>query len=345
MSGAAELDVDSEAEVDITEAADTNAAEQTVERVAADIGFGSDLSAELGQVARELASTLHSQAQGGTLSVKTIVADSQTGIRLEASETGTATPDVEAAFTTGSPIGDSLSFELSTVTHTMDEVEIRTPDGADAGTRLVADRWLTPEYETTMPIPASIGAASRATSPAQPNGDAFIAKTWNDTTLVGVIDGLGHGPRAHDASTVARDYVERHAERPMASIFEGTDRACRGTRGVVMALAKFDWAEQTLTFGNVGNINVTVSGPEWTGFVVRRGVVGSNNPGVSVVTRDWDPTHTLVLHSDGISTRWKMNQIRKQRVEPAGAIANRLLEQYGKAGDDATALVVTEADD
>ncbi|MFA9518456.1 ATP-binding protein [Halopenitus sp. H-Gu1] len=345
MSGPADLVVATEIDIDVSESADASRAKHTVKRTAAEIGFESDISTELGVVATELATNLQTHAGGGTLSIKEIVAESQTGIRLESVDSGPGIQDIEAAFTTGSSTAGSLGLGLSIINQTMDEIEVTTPDGPASGTRLVADRWLTPEYETTKPSPVSIGAASRAISSEQSNGDAFIAKTWNDKTLVGVIDGLGHGSRAHQAATTARTYVESHAERPLASIFRGTDRACKGTRGVVMALARFDWAENTLTFANIGNINVKVSGPEWTGLVVRRGVVGGNNPGASVVTRDWDPGYTMVLYSDGISTRWKWSEIRERGDESAGAMANRLLKQYGKSDDDATALVVTDTND
>ncbi|MDR5657845.1 SpoIIE family protein phosphatase [Halodesulfurarchaeum sp. HSR-GB] len=201
------------------------------------------------------------------------------------------------------------------------------------------------DQEMPKQIPVSIGAATRPISKGVPNGDSYICKTWNDTTLVGVIDGLGHGPPAHQASTAAREYVESNAEKSLETVFRGTDRACRGTRGVVMALAKFDWTAETITFANVGNIKVRVAGPEWTRFIVRRGVIGGNNPGASVVTRDWDPSHTLVMFSDGVATGWEWQDIQQGGQETASTIANRLLEQYGKSDDDATALVVTQTND
>lgn len=194
-------------------------------------------------------------------------------------------------------------------------------------------------------IPVSIGAATRPLSSDDQNGDSFVATSWNDKTLVGVIDGLGHGRHAHKASSAARDYVESHVEKPLEPIFRGADEACSETRGVVMALAKFDWTAGTITFANVGNINVRVAGPEWTGLIVRRGVVGGNNLDISVVTEDWEPSYTLTMFSDGISTRWEWPDIRERAQDTASTLANRLLERYGKSDDDATALVVTESND
>lgn len=194
-------------------------------------------------------------------------------------------------------------------------------------------------------IPVSIGTATRPMSSDAPNGDSFVSKSWNDKTLVGLIDGLGHGGPAHEASTAARDYVESHVDESLGPIFRGASEACRGTRGVVMALAKFDWNAATVSFANVGNINVRVAGPEWTGFIVRRGVIGGNDPEASVVTEDWDPSYTLTMFSDGISTMWEWPDIRDTEQETASTMANRLLERYGKSDDDATALVVTGTND
>ncbi len=56
----------------------------------------------------------------------------------------------------------------------------------------------------------------------------------------------------------ARQYVESHYDLPLPAIFRGVGRACRATRGVVMALARFDWDQGRLSFASVGNIEVRV---------------------------------------------------------------------------------------
>jgi anti-sigma regulatory factor (Ser/Thr protein kinase) len=341
MSKPTDFAITDEVTVDVTETAEFTTARQSVERVAAELGFKTGDRTNLGDVAVELAANLHKHAGGGTLNIKRLSTGSRTGIRLEAHTPAPEIQNLEATFTTESATVESLGLGLSTVNQTMDELTVTTPKGTDSGTRLVADRWLLPKHRTSKPIPASIGAASRGISSDLPNGDAFIFKAWNDTALVGVIDGLGHGPQAHQASTTARDYIESHAEQPFKSIFRGTDHACNGTRSVVMALAKFDWTEETLTFANVGNIKVTVTGPEWTGFILRRGVIGGNSPEPAVVTREWRPSYTMILYSDGISTRREWDDVRENADASAGLIANRILKQYGESDDDATVLVVT----
>lgn len=331
--------------VAVDESADAVVARHAAERVAAAEGFEADAVDDIGLVATELAANIHEHGGGGTLAIKAIEDTSHAGIRLESVDAGPGIQDVETAFTSGASTAGSLGLGLAIVNQLMDEVKVSTPEGAGAGTRLVAERWLAPERACPGTSPAQVGAASRAVEGEAHNGDAFVVKTWDDRTLVCVIDGLGHGPLAHRAATAARNYVEAHFDRPLSAIFQGADRACKGTRGVVMAVARFDWAAETLTLANVGNIAARAAGPDRTGFVVRRGVVGGNHPEPSVVTRDWRPEYTMVLHSDGISTRWDWDDLRGAGDGSAGGIANWLLRTHGKAADDATALVVTEADD
>jgi hypothetical protein len=50
-----------------------------------------------------------------------------------------------------------------------------------------------------------------------------------------------------------------------------------------------------------------------------------------------------VLHSDGISTRWRWEDFSGLTEQPAATIAHRLLQALAKAEDDATVLVVTGA--
>jgi hypothetical protein len=84
------------------------------------------------------------------------------------------------------------------------------------------------------------GVATRPRTFGAVNGDAFVVKPWARSVLAGIIDGLGHGQFAHRAAQTARQYVESHFDQPLDQIFRGTGRACRATRGVVMALARFD---------------------------------------------------------------------------------------------------------
>src|SRR5437868_8197732 len=124
------------------------------------------------------------------------------------------------------------------------------------GLRIVCERWLGPKTARCITRGMACGVATRSCRFLPENGDAFVIKQWERGALAGIIDGLGHGQFARRASQTARFYVEQHFDQPLESLFRGVERACRTTRGVVMALAKFDLDEHKLTIANVGNIEV-----------------------------------------------------------------------------------------
>jgi serine/threonine protein phosphatase PrpC len=189
--------------------------------------------------------------------------------------------------------------------------------------------------------PLAFGVATRSRRHDEYNGDAFVVKQWAESALVGVIDGLGHGQLAHRAAWAARQYVESHFDLPLDQIFRGVDRACRSTRGVVMALARFDWGQDRLAFASVGNVEVRVfPSSALFPFSIRRGFMGLNAPKAMVTEHPWPPDHVLVLHSDGLRTHWNWQDFPGLAEQPAQALAQELLRLLAKEEDDATVLVV-----
>jgi serine/threonine protein phosphatase PrpC len=74
-------------------------------------------------------------------------------------------------------------------------------------------------------------------------------------------------------------------------------------------------------------------------FNVRRGVMGANAP-LPVVTRhDWNVDSILVLHSDGLRTNWRWEDLKLAQVS-ATVAAQRLLHVLARNDDDATVVVV-----
>jgi serine phosphatase RsbU (regulator of sigma subunit) len=168
-----------------------------------------------------------------------------------------------------------------------------------------------------------------------------VVKHWAGNTLVGIIDGLGHGEPAHIAAVAARNFVESHYDQPLDALFRGTAFACQGTRGCVMALARFDWERETITFASVGNIEARVIGSSVpVSFMLRRGIVGLNTPLAHVSEHTWEPENMLVLYSDGITTHWNWQDFPQLVGKPASLIAQGMLRTLAKSADDATILIV-----
>lgn len=330
----------------VVHGSDVNEARQRAQVMALTIGFDETASAEVALAVSELGANLLRHTKGGTLTLTPLVDGRRVGMQVISQDRGPGIADVEQALTDGFSTAGGLGYGLGAVNRLMDEFDIVSEPGTSEGTRIACKRWLRVDVRRTMPGPLTFGAASRPHPRMTENGDAFVIKCWGEGALVAVIDGLGHGPFAQHAAQTARQYVESHVDQPLDLIFRGVGRACRATRGVVMALARFDWGGTQLTFASIGNIEARVFGSvEPMNFAVRRGIVGVNAPNPAVTQHRWQPNYLLVLHSDGLTTRWRWEDFPGLGRTSASVIARRLLQALAKDDDDATVLVVKGGDE
>jgi serine/threonine protein phosphatase PrpC len=212
------------------------------------------------------------------------------------------------------------------------------------GTTVTVRRSVRPPLEAVLGSPFDVGVATAPLPGQRENGDDYIHMHWGTTNLVGVIDGVGHGPLAHAAAVSARQYVERHFDQPLDAIFRGTEVACRGSRGVVMALARLDWERRQLEFASVGNIEARVldANPA-DSMIARRGILGLMAPPPRTSLHDWPSHATLVLHSDGISVHWGEGLLDDVLRSSASVLADAILTRLRRGNDDATVVVMKRA--
>ena len=83
-----------------------------------------------------------------------------------------------------------------------------------------------------------------------------------------------------------------------------------GTRGGAAAVAQIDRARGLLRYAGVGNIGATLVGPERRrGLPSHNGIVGSIVGRVRGFEYEWTQGDVLVMHSDGLQSRWTMDGV------------------------------------
>lgn len=326
---------------------DVYVARRATRAMAVALGFDATVSEEVTLAVSELASNLVKHARGGTLTLTPLQEGGQAGLQVESRDRGPGIADVEQAMTDGFSTRGSLGYGLGAVNRLMDQLHITSQRGVEAGTRIVCTRWLRAGAPPAAARPLEFGAATRPYPTMPVNGDAFVIKRWSAHALVSVIDGLGHGPYAHRAAQAARHYVETHFDQPLEALFRGVGHACRATRGVVMALVHFDCGSHVVrySFASVGNIEVRLFGGQGReNFIIRRGILGGHAPNPRVTEHRWEPGQVLVLYSDGVASHWSWEDFPGLTNESVTAVAQRLLRALAREHDDATVVVVKEAE-
>jgi negative regulator of sigma-B (phosphoserine phosphatase) len=175
------------------------------------------------------------------------------------------------------------------------------------------------------------------------SGDLFTVKPVGSGMLVAVVDGLGHGPEAAAAARAAVAVLDRYDREPLVELVTRCHAALNGTRGVVMSLAFFDGATDSLTWLGVGNVEGVIlyrgadSGRPRASLVAPGGILGSALPRLQTQVYPFAPGTTLVFASDGIRSGFSDQLLIDASAQQ---IADQILARYAKDTDDALVLVV-----
>jgi negative regulator of sigma-B (phosphoserine phosphatase) len=171
------------------------------------------------------------------------------------------------------------------------------------------------------------------------SGDLHVVAEFTGGALVGVIDGLGHGPEAALAARAAARVLEDLAGEPLAALMARCHEALRGTRGAVMTLASFDARGSRMTWGGVGNVEgllLHAATGTHESIVLRGGIVGYRLPTLREVTVPISHGDTLILASDGIRGGFGEGA---SAVDAPRETAERILASHSRGSDDALVVV------
>jgi len=198
-------------------------------------------------------------------------------------------------------------------------------------------------HAPTWPARLEVGIAERAFAGERRSGDRAVLVAYEGGALVAAIDGLGHGDEAADAAAAAAEVLSARPDGEPVQLIEACHRALARTRGAVMTLAWFDLAAGHLSWTGVGNVDGRLvhagagPGAPTEGALTRGGVVGYSLPRIRVTGTDLEEGDVMVLATDGIDSGFG------QAIRGGGAaqvIADRILAEHGKAGDDALVVVL-----
>ncbi|MDQ8187584.1 ATP-binding protein [Pelagicoccus sp. SDUM812002] len=184
-----------------------------------------------------------------------------------------------------------------------------------------------------------------ATSLAKPgqsvSGDAWAIESWDRGLKVLLVDGLGHGPKAHQAATRAVDCFATVRDLEGESIMLALNEALKGTRGAVAAVAEVDNVAGSTRFTGMGNIfGRLINGTETSQLTSVSGTVGYNMRNPRSFEYPWFEDSMIILHSDGVGSRWDLGKFPGISYSRSSIIAGALLRGYRKVSDDSSIVCI-----
>jgi serine/threonine protein phosphatase PrpC len=184
-----------------------------------------------------------------------------------------------------------------------------------------------------------------ATSPLEGesrSGDLHVVKEFPGGTLIGVVDGLGHGVEAGETADEAVAELEAHAADDVVSLMTKCHERLRRMRGAAITLVSIRHRDLMMSWLAVGNVEAVVlrTGPAGASahesVVQRGGVVGFKLPRLQASATRLSPGDTLILATDGIRPGFTQGIAVREPIQRA---ADRILEDFRRTSDDALVLV------
>jgi negative regulator of sigma-B (phosphoserine phosphatase) len=167
------------------------------------------------------------------------------------------------------------------------------------------------------------------------NGDAALIRTSaTGDTLLAVVDGLGHGPEAAQASRKAIEVLTLMPfQQSVLDAMQEMHQELRGTRGAAATLCIVRaFKLEICAVGNVALMSTGCSVP----LVLSPGVLGHQVSRFRVGACEVRPGARLALLSDGISTRFRLEEYKQ--LPPQQACAE-IMSRYRRKEDDASVLI------
>jgi anti-sigma regulatory factor (Ser/Thr protein kinase) len=175
-------------------------------------------------------------------------------------------------------------------------------------------------------------------------GDGWAVREDRDGLALLLLDGLGHGPGAAEATRAGIEgFVGEPGLAPAAQITRLHERL-RPTRGAAAAVVRVDAHKGELSFAGVGNTQGFLDGGDRVRHLVpNNGTLGHEVLRVRQSSYPWPVAGILVLATDGLTTRLGLSAypgLRRHTPEVAAAV---LYRDFRRGHDDATVLVAVEA--
>ncbi len=155
----------------------------------------------------------------------------------------------------------------------------------------------------------ALGAVSLAMAGETQCGDAWSVDFTPDRSIYIVADGLGHGPSAAEAAREAVRVFEQAPHLPPVRILTDAHLALAKTRGAAVSIAEILHDKGVLNYAGVGNVaGVIHDQGKSRSMVSMNGTLGHSVGRIQHFSYPWEKTSALIMHSDGLATRWNMDQ-------------------------------------
>ncbi|MEY3760848.1 MAG: hypothetical protein RIR39_2339 [Pseudomonadota bacterium] len=315
-------------------------ARRLVIALSSDLGFDDLRTGQAALFVTELATNLvkYTAGAGGDLIFRSINEDGLTGLDILSLDCGPGIANIGKSLRDGSSDFGGFGTSLGVIRRLSSVFDIFSAPGK--GTVVFSRLWENVQLLSSL----AVGAVCLPVFGEQACGDAWAMKVDGDSTFFMLADGLGHGPDAAEAANQAVAIFLEQTPRHPAELLHLIHAGLRGTRGAVVVAAEVVPGKGVIRYAGVGNITgLILDGRVARNLVSHNGTAGIEARTIQEFSYPWTESSLLVLHSDGVATRWLLDDYPGLVQKHPALIAGVLFRDHRRLRDDST-VVVAKAD-
>lgn len=176
------------------------------------------------------------------------------------------------------------------------------------------------------------------------SGDVVFVQPQGDGVFAVLIDALGHGPEAHRLGVqliaALSEWLPEAVPPAPESALAVLHESARGTRGAAAAVAWLDTRTLDGWVAGVGNVRCRLFSAVTKTFEFGEGVLGQRVRTPRPIALALRPTDVVILFSDGVAGRFRLDDYPSLGLDPAPTIAFNVVNRFGKGLDDASCAVM-----
>ena len=344
------MDVNQHQRFAIADRSYLNLVKRDITKLAESYGFSEGEIGKINIIVSEIATNLvHHTTKGGEILVKPIGTDVKDikGIEILSIDQGPGMTDPERLMEDGVSTYGSAGEGLGAIKRQSSFFDYYTTP--ELGT-VILSRIFKPVKHSLIklkPGRLEIGSIMVAKNGETLCGDGWFYQPTDNHDYILALDGLGHGPEANEASSQG---IESFRKIPAASptdILRQIHNDIRRTRGAVGAVVRINDNDSELDFCGIGNIAgkiFSANGSNTIGvtknLISYNGILGHNIPNsLHNQQTEWHTGKLMVLHSDGIKSRWDLSRYPDLHRHDPSMIAAVIYRDYNRGTDDTTVIV------
>ena len=321
----------------VSEVSQVGQARRAAIRLAIASKLSTEAQGEVAVIATELATNLARYGRDGRLFIQSMRRPEESFVQMLAVDSGPGIADLQRSMQDGVSTGGTPGTGLGAVRRMSDDFDIYSSVGQ--GTLVLSRVSVS---RSKQPQRSYRWAAISTPAPHETVcGDAWRIVEKNGELGVMVVDGLGHGLLAAEAANRAAALFDAEAGPSEPAGFCGrAHQALAGSRGAALAVAHVSMAGR-VRYAGVGNIAGAIVGSAGgRGLPSQNGTVGLQVRRVQEFDYELPERGVLVMHSDGLTSRWSLDAYQGLASRHPALIAGVLYRDCLRGRDDATIVVV-----